>query len=116
MAPAKKSAAKKGTAKKGTAKKSAAKRGTAKKSAVKRGTAKKATAKKGTAKKAAGRGGASSDNVVVASKVRDTVRGSGIRMSSEFTEALNAEVHGLISRAVQRAKGNGRGTVRPTDL
>lgn len=65
-----------------------------------------------TASNAGGAGG----NVVVASKLRETVRAQDIRMSSDFVEALNEEVHDLVTKAVARAKGNGRGTVRPTDL
>jgi hypothetical protein len=101
MAPAKKSAAKKATAKKATAKKATAKKAT------------KRTAKKATAKKTAASSGG---NVVVASKVREAVRSQDIRMSSEFVEALNDEVNDLIVKAVDRAKGNSRGTVRPGDL
>lgn len=119
MAPAKKAAkksTKKATAKKAPAKKAAAKKAPAKKAAKKstKKAAKKTTKK--TAKKSASRSAASRENVVVASKLRDAVRGQNIRMSGDFAEALNAEVHDLVTRAVRRAKGNNRGTVRPTDL
>jgi hypothetical protein len=116
MAPAKKAAKK--SAKKATAKK-ATKRSPAKK-ATKKATAKKAT-KKSTRKKATKRSSASrssskQENVVVASKLREAIRSQDIRMSGDLPDALNAEIHALIDRAVARAKGNGRGTVRPTDL
>jgi histone H3/H4 len=52
----------------------------------------------------------------VASKLREAVRSHDIRMAGEFIEALNEQVHELISKAVKRAKGNKRGTVRPDDL
>lgn len=121
MAPAKKAAAKKTAAKKTAAKKTAAKRPAAKKSAKK--TAAKKTARKGakkaakkTAKRTTRKTAAAVGNVVVASKVKDAVRGQDVRMSSDFPEALNAEVQAVIDRAVKRAKDNNRGTVRPTDL
>lgn len=122
--PAKKVAKKatKKTAKKAPAKKAAkktAKKAPAKKAAKK--TAKKATKKtaKKTAKKATKRTAvatASTANVVVSSKVKESVRDGGIRMSSDFPEALNGEVQELITKAIARAKENGRGTVRPGDL
>ena len=116
MAAAKKStkkATRKTAAKRPTAKK-ATKRAPAKR-AAKKSTARKAT--KRTAKKATKRTAAASvGNVVVASKVKDAVRSADIRMAGDFPEALNAEVHALIARATERAKNNGRGTVRPNDL
>lgn len=114
MAAAKKAtkkAAKKSSSKKATAKKASSKKATAKKTAAKKATSKKATTKKATKKPMA-----PAATVVVASQTRETVRGADIRMASDFPDALNAEVHHLIERAVQRAKDNGRGTVRPSDL
>jgi hypothetical protein len=126
MAAAKKATAKKATAKKATAKKSTAKKSTAKKAtgAAKKatGAAKKATgaAKKATrtAKKATKKAvaAATGGNVVVASKVKEAIRGQDVRMSSEFVEALNEHVNEVIARATERAKSNGRSTVRPGDL
>jgi histone H3/H4 len=117
MAPAKKAAAKKATAKKATAKKATAKKATAKKATAKKATAKKATAKKAT-KRTAKKTTASSTqgNVVVASKLREAVKGHDIRMSGDLVDALNEHVHEVIAKAVERAKSNGRGTVRPNDL
>jgi hypothetical protein len=118
-ATAKKATAKKATAKKATAKKATAKKATAKKATAKKATAKKATAKKATAKKATRKATSASSgggNVVVASKVKEAVKGQEVRMSSEFVEALNQHVNELITRAAGRAKGNGRSTVRPGDL
>jgi hypothetical protein len=123
MAAAKKATAKKSTAKKSTAKKSTAKKSTARSTAKKAtGAAKKATgaAKKATrsAKKATKKAVASATggNVVVASKVKEAIRGQDVRMSSEFVDALNEHVNEVIARATERAKGNGRSTVRPGDL
>ena len=104
MAAAKKSAKK--------ATKKAAKK-TAKKATAKKGARK--TAKKGT-KKAAKKATASAGSLVVNSKVKERVGRGNIRMSGDFTDALNAEVDALIDRAIQRAKDNNRGTVRPQDL
>jgi hypothetical protein len=118
MAPAKKAAAKKSTAKKAPAKKATAKKAPAKKATAKKATAKKAAAKKATAKKSTAKATAAggSANVVVASKLREVIRGKDIRMAADFVSALNHEVHDLVERAVRRAKGNNRGTVRPSDL
>lgn len=104
MAAAKKTAKK--ASKKAT--KKTARKAPAKKAAKK--GAKKAT--KRTAKKASGATG----SVVVTSKVRERLRSGDARMSGEFVEALNGEVDALVERAIQRAKDNGRSTVRPQDL
>lgn len=108
MAAAKKTAKK--ATKKASAKK-ATKKATAKKAATKKST-KKATAKKATKKATA----ASTGSVVVTSKVKDAIKGQEARMSSDFVDALNAEVNETIARAVRRAKDNNRNTVRPQDL
>lgn len=121
MSPAKK-AAKKSTRKsaaKRPAKKTGAKR-TAKKAtkkAAKKGTGKKATRKKGTRKKSTGRRtSAAAGNLVVATKVRQAVRGHNARMSSELVDAISAEVEDMVAKAARRARENGRSTIRPSDL
>ena len=88
------------------------------KKTTKKATAKRAPAKKGTAKttKKTTTAAASVGNVVVASKVKEAVKAGEVRMAGDFPEALNAEVQTVIARAIQRAKDNGRGTVRPNDL
>ena len=55
-------------------------------------------------------------NVVVGSKVKESVKAHGIRCSGDLVEALNAHVQDTISKAVARAQANKRGTVRPQDL
>ena len=55
-------------------------------------------------------------NVVVGSKVKESVKSHGIRCSGDLVEALNVHVQELLSKAVARAQANKRGTVRPQDL
>ena len=111
MAPAKKAA------KKAPAKKAAAKKAPAKKAAAKKAPAKKAakkSAKKAPAKKKA----AASDKpmLVSKSKIKETLKGHGKRTDGSLFDALNDEIHALLEKAVNRAHGNKRGTVRPDDL
>ncbi len=65
-------------------------------------------------KKAAkgGKGG----NLVVGSKVKDAVRGAGVRAAGDLVEAVSAQVGSMLKNAIGRCKANGRGTVRPHDL
>jgi len=82
---------------------------------------KKATRKKTTTrrKKTTRRASARSKAVaslVVNSKVKETIKGHGVRMAGDFGEALNAKMHEIIAAAVARCAENGRGTVRPYDL
>ena len=55
-------------------------------------------------------------NLVVGSKVKETIKGHGYRMAGDFGEALNVKVHLIIAAAVARCEANNRGTVRPQDL
>lgn len=109
----KKSAAKTSTAKTST-RKTAAKKSTAKKGTAKKGTARKST-KKATAKKAT-RGSSSNAQLVVGSRVKEAARDADIRVGSDFADAFNAEVNEVLSRAIDRARSNGRATLRPGDL
>lgn len=111
MAAAKKTATKKAT-KKAAAKRAPAKKATAKKAPAKK-SSKKTSAKKTTKKTT---GAASVGNVIVTSKVKEAVKASDVRMAGDFPEALNAEVQATIDKAIARAKGNDRRTVRPSDL
>lgn len=115
----KKTAAKKST-RKAPAKKSTAKKSTAKKSAKKstaKKSAKKSTAKKSAAKKSTARSGSSSDvQLVVASRIKEAARAGDVRVAGDFADAFNAEVNEVLSKAIDRAKTNGRSTVRPGDL
>jgi hypothetical protein len=64
------------------------------------------------AKKSGGKGG----NLVVGSKVKDVVRGAGVRAAGDLTEAVSSAVGNMLKGAIARCKANGRGTVRPHDL
>jgi len=56
------------------------------------------------------------DVLVVGSKVKEFVKGKSVNMAGDFIEGLSKEVEGLVSRAVERCKANGRKTVRACDL
>ncbi len=68
-------------------------------------------AKKGGKK--AGKGGAA---FVVGSKVKDAIKKAGLRTAGDAIDALNGMVDWHIKRAVERAKSNGRQTIRPSDF
>ena len=67
--------------------------------------------KKKAAKK---KGGA--DVLLVASKVKEQIKGSGCNTGGDAVDGLNGWVHWLIGQATQRAKANGRKTVRAHDF
>ena len=68
-------------------------------------------------RKAAGRSRkAASLNVVVGSKVKESIKAHGVRCSGDLVDALNAHVHTILDGAVARCQANNRGTVRPQDL
>lgn len=56
------------------------------------------------------------ENIMVGSKTRDVVKSQGLNMSGDFVEALSSKSHDLIEQAAERAKANGRKTIRPSDL
>jgi histone H3/H4 len=65
----------------------------------------------GKAKKAS-KGG----NLVVGSKVKDTIRSAGVRAAGDLVDAVSVTVAGVLKKAIERCKANNRGTVRPQDL
>lgn len=67
-------------------------------------------------KRAAARKKAPALNVVVGSKVKEAIKGTGYRCSGDLVDALNAKVHEMLEGAVARCEANNRGTVRPQDL
>ena len=54
--------------------------------------------------------------VVVASKIKDIVKAAGLQSSGDLVDGVSEKVHDMLAAAVQRAKANGRATVRPYDL
>ena len=52
--------------------------------------------------------------LVVRSKIKEAAK--GMNVSGDFAEALSKEVEMLIRKAVERAKANKRGTIKPRDL
>lgn len=59
---------------------------------------------------------AKSIQVVLASRIREIARGAKVRVSGDFVDAANVAVAASIKKAIDRAKANGRQTVRPQDL
>lgn len=57
------------------------------------------------------------ESLVVQSKVREYLKNTGdLRMSSDSIDALNKAVESTLKKAIERAKGNDRKTVRPVDF
>jgi hypothetical protein len=56
------------------------------------------------------------ESLVVASKVKDYIKGKSKQSSGDLTDALSEEVYHLIDKAIARATSNDRATVRPGDL
>ncbi len=56
------------------------------------------------------------ESLVVQSKVKEAVKGLDLRMDSTLPDALNAKIDAMLKEAAERAKENGRGTLRPYDL
>jgi len=54
--------------------------------------------------------------LVVTSKVKEAVSKAGMNCASDAPDALSAVVEFKIKKAVDRAKANGRKTVRPEDF
>jgi len=60
--------------------------------------------------------GGSKEMLVVGSKMKDVVKAAGCMSSGDLIEAVSAKVHEMLAGATERAKGNGRSTVRRYDL
>lgn len=58
----------------------------------------------------------SKEILVVGSKVKEFMKEAGMRSDGELIAAVSEKVHALLGDAVERAKTNKRGTVRPGDL
>lgn len=53
---------------------------------------------------------------VVASAIKDYVNGKGFNSAGDLSEAASAFLAHALGKACDRAKANGRKTVRPEDL
>lgn len=56
------------------------------------------------------------DMLVVQSKVKETAKKSNVNVAGDFAESLSVKVEGMVKEAVNRAKANGRKTLRGYDL
>ncbi len=57
-----------------------------------------------------------SEILVIASKVKDVVKAAGMQSSGDLVDGISEKLHDMLKAAVERAKANGRATVRPYDL
>ena len=53
---------------------------------------------------------------VVASKVKELLKGMNMMTAGDFSDALSKEVESMVKRAGKRAEANGRKTVQARDL
>ena len=67
-------------------------------------------------KKAAAKKKGGPEVLLVASKVKEQIKGAGCNTGGDAVDGLNGWVHWLIGQATQRAKANGRKTVRAHDF
>ncbi len=58
----------------------------------------------------------SAPSLVVQSKVKDVVRKAKMKCSSDVIDAVSKLVHTQLMKGVERAKANGRKTLRGADL
>jgi len=75
-----------------------------------------AKAGKAPAKKSGGKKGGEKEVLVVGSKMKDVVKSWNCMSSGDLIGAVSERVHTMLANAAQRAKDNGRSTVRPYDL
>ena len=54
--------------------------------------------------------------VLVTSRLKEVVKGKGLRSAGTFIDALNDKVIAMIEQAAEHAKAEGRATVKPVDL
>jgi hypothetical protein len=73
-------------------------------------------AKAKAGKKAAPKSAASTETLLIASKVRGVVKDAGFNFAGDALAGLNAQVHELLQRAIRRTDSNGRKTVRASDF
>jgi histone H3/H4 len=59
---------------------------------------------------------AAAETLLIASKVRAAVKDSDCNFAGDALDGLNMYVHWLVTQATERAKANGRKTVRAHDF
>lgn len=64
----------------------------------------------------AGTGANNPRSVTVASRVRSVISAADLRVDGSLPDAINGHVEGMLEEAIERARANGRSTVRPHDL
>ena len=57
-----------------------------------------------------------SEVLVVTSKVKEAIKAEGCNTASDSVEAISAKVTAMVKDAAERAKANGRKTVRGVDF
>ncbi len=55
-------------------------------------------------------------DLIVKSKIREYAKGKKMSVSSEADDALNKAVAEVLDKAVARAQGNGRATIKARDI
>jgi hypothetical protein len=78
--------------------------------------AKAKKAGKAAAQKGGGGGGGSTESLLVASKVKAMIKDADCNTAGDALDGLNGYVGWLVQQATQRAKANGRKTVRAHDF
>ncbi len=64
-----------------------------------------------------GKGGINmGEMLVVTSKVKEAIKSQGCNTASDAVETLSAKVNVMVKEAAERAKANGRKTVRGVDF
>lgn len=56
------------------------------------------------------------NSVIVQSRLRDAIKDLDLRMDGDLPDALNDKVLELLHEGAERARDNGRKTLRPYDL
>lgn len=56
------------------------------------------------------------ETLVVISKVKDYVKGKGLQTSETAVDSLSDAVRELLDKAIERAKANGRQTIKDRDI
>ena len=58
----------------------------------------------------------SKDMLLVGSKTKEALKGSGFNVSADTMDALNEYVYWIVDQAQKKCAANGRKTIRPYDI